>query len=331
MSSGILMGVGIILLITLADTAVSVFGDIKDAEQEQRKKENRPGRRRKKHKKGQKDNHSITATYMPMAVVCFIMEAVIVCVFIFAGTIAVQAGDSPLPFIGTVLAFSAFFLGTGIPSALWKLELTDDGIEYRDWLGRHHHYAYSDVTGCRITRWNDYVFYHGDQKLFAVAGQMRQVIDRLIRTKQIPVIENRARQDTKDAEHAVRPQLGGEIAIGVGAALFLGCLIVCMTEGWWNLAIPSGILFLLMFLAFLAQLLDKTWIEDQTVCQRKLFRKTKRIRYTEIGRIAVEMDAANEPLIVLYGRDNKKLMRVYVRYRNVFRFEEELEKHIITG
>jgi hypothetical protein len=279
-------------------------------------------------KQEKQEKGKITASYIQIAAMLFVLDGVAVCAFVWVAVMAVQDGDSALPFIGMIIGMSAFCLGIGIPCALWKLELTDDGIVYRDWIGRSHHYAYTDVTGCRITRGYDYVFYHDDRKLFAVGGHLKQVISQLIFTKKIPVTEVLIATDKDDGTHAVRPLLGGEIAVGVFAAILLGCVFLSAAEGRMDLVLACGILFLCIFLTFLAQLMDKTWIEDKTVCQRKLFRKTKRIRYAEIGRIVRETGiATNEPLIVFYDRKKKKRMYVYRNYRGTAAFEEELKRH----
>lgn len=279
-------------------------------------------------KQEKQENGKITASYFPIAAMLFVLDGVAVCAFAWVAVAAVQDGDSALPFIGMMIGISALCLGIGIPCALWKLVLTDDGIVYRDWIGRSHHYAYTDVTGCRVTRGFDYVFYHDDRKLFAVGGHLKQVIYQLIFTKKIPVTEVSIATDKDDGTHAVRPLLGGEIAVGVCAAMLLGCIFWTAAEGAMEAVLACVILFLCMFLCFLAQLMDKTWIEDQTVYQRELFRKTKRLRYSEIGRIAKEKGmVTDEPLLVFYDRNKKKRMYVYRNYRGTIAFEEELERH----
>lgn len=307
MLSTVLRGAGLALLFAMVSVAVSVIRSNKQEKQEKGK---------------------ITASYIQIAAMLFVLEGVAVCAFVWVAAAVVQDGDSALPFIGMIIGMSAFCLGIGIPCALWKLELTDDGIVYRDWLGRSHHYAYADVTGCRITRGYDYVFYHDDRKLFAVGGHLKQVISQLIFTKKIPVTEVLIATDKDDGTHAVRPLLGGEITVGVFAAILLGCVFLSAAEGWMDLVLACGIIFLWIFLTFLAQLMDKTWIEDKTVCQRKLFRKTKRIRYSEIGKITREKGSAtNDPILVFYDKKNKKRMYIYRRYRGTAGFEEELKKH----
>jgi hypothetical protein len=293
-------------------------------------------RRRKKLKEEDERSGRITVVQPNMGKVFFVLDLIVTVIVLFALRDVLPEDTRQARIL--IICLSAVCAGTFVISyacAMWRVTVTKESVQYRNWLGIRREFPIGEIDECRINSHGVRGYYSKGKKLFSLeyidtsmnTSLGMNAISAIEANNELARPEIRITSDkTPGRDGVVRLQKISLIALSVGM-VFFGAMAV------WTVVMnltPAWIIYLALaaFFAFETAdgLINKTWAEKDGVCCSRVFKKKTRIPYEKIKK-AVYRNNANARYLDFYDKDGKRLLRVVRDYTGYPVFEKRLKEH----